>query len=86
MGYFIHRKFELPEVQEELRKYGFENGNYSKVIVTWVWTPEAKEVVDDALLPFREEVNSRQQTAGTHSASSPQPTLTGVITQNLKTH
>jgi len=48
MGYFIHRKFELLEVKAELRKYGFEKGNYSKVIVTWGWTPEAKEVADKA--------------------------------------
>lgn len=47
MGYFIHRKFELPEVQEELSKYGFENGNYSKLIVACGWTPEAKEVADE---------------------------------------
>ena len=47
MGYFIHRKFELPEVKAELKKYGFENGNYSKVIVTWGWTPEAKAIADN---------------------------------------
>lgn len=32
MGYFIHRKFELPEVKAELEKYGFVDGNYSKVM------------------------------------------------------
>jgi hypothetical protein len=48
MGYFIHRKFELPEVKAELRKYGFIDKNYSKVIVTWGWTPEAKEIADKA--------------------------------------
>ena len=48
MGYSIHRKFELPQVKAELQKYGFEKGNYSKVIVTWGWTPEAKKVADQA--------------------------------------
>lgn len=48
MGYFIHRKFELPEVKAELHKYGFDNGNYSKVIVTWGWTPDAKDIADKA--------------------------------------
>src|SRR5215213_8655057 len=48
MGYFIHRKFELPEVKAELEKYGFVDGNYSKVIATWGWTPEAKEIADES--------------------------------------
>ena len=46
LGYFIQRKFNLPEVKAELRKYGFADGNYSKVIVTWGWRPEAEEVAD----------------------------------------
>lgn len=48
MGYFIHRKFELPEVKAELEKYGFVDGNYSKVIATWGWTAEAKEIADES--------------------------------------
>lgn len=32
MGYFIRRKFELPEVKAELQKYGFVADNYSKII------------------------------------------------------
>ena len=46
MGYFIHRKFDLPQVKAELTKYGFVDGNYSKVVVTWGWQPEAKAVAD----------------------------------------
>jgi hypothetical protein len=46
LGYFIHRKFALPEVKAELKKYGFVEGNYSKIVVTWGWKPEAKEVAD----------------------------------------
>lgn len=41
IGYFIERKFNLPQVQEELDKYGFETGNYERVIVTWGATKEA---------------------------------------------
>jgi hypothetical protein len=46
LGYFIHRKFDLPEVKAELRKYGFVDGNYSKIVVTWGWRDDAKEVAD----------------------------------------
>ena len=35
MGYFIPRKFDLPEVKAELWKYGFVDGNYFKIIATW---------------------------------------------------
>jgi hypothetical protein len=35
VDYFIHRKFELPEVLDELRKYGFRPRNYERIIVTW---------------------------------------------------
>ncbi len=38
----IHRKFELPEVLDEIRKYGFASGNYQRVIVTWGATPAAE--------------------------------------------
>jgi hypothetical protein len=41
VGYFIEQKFERPEVLEELRKYGFREGNYRRIIVTWGATPEA---------------------------------------------
>jgi len=46
IGYFIQRKFGLKEVVSELKKYGFKGGNYTKVIVTWGWTKEAKEQAD----------------------------------------
>jgi hypothetical protein len=48
LGYFIRRKFALPQVKAELRKYGFVEGNYSKIVVTWGWKPEAKELADKA--------------------------------------
>lgn len=46
IGYFIHRKFGSKEVLTELKKYGFKEGNYSKVIVTWGWEEEAREQAD----------------------------------------
>lgn len=46
LGYFIHRKFDLPEVKAELRKYGFVDGNYTKIVVTWGWQPEVQEVAE----------------------------------------
>jgi len=46
LDYFIDRKFNLPEVRAELRKYGFVGRNYSKVIVTWGWQPGVKALAD----------------------------------------
>src|SRR5438093_2664269 len=33
IGYFVDRKFGLPQVLAELKKYGFEPGNYRQIIV-----------------------------------------------------
>lgn len=46
IGYFIHRKFGSKEVLAELDKYGFKEGNYLKVIVTWGWEEKAGEKAD----------------------------------------
>jgi len=46
LGYFRDRKFGSLEVLTELKKYGFKEGNYSKVIVTWGWDEEAKRQAD----------------------------------------
>jgi hypothetical protein len=57
LGYFIEHKFKLVERADELARYGFKKGNYTWVIVTWGWTPEAKEKADTEgiiLLDFRE--------------------------------
>jgi hypothetical protein len=43
LDYFIHRKFNIPEVIEQIKGYGFEPGNYSRVIVTWDATDEARK-------------------------------------------
>lgn len=41
LGFFLERKFGVPAVRAELAKYGFVEGEYRNVIVTWDWTPEA---------------------------------------------
>ena len=48
IDYFIQRKFGPKEVVSKLEEYGFSRGNYTKVIVTWGWTTEAKEVAERA--------------------------------------
>jgi hypothetical protein len=48
IGYFIQRKFGPKEILSELEKYGFKRDNYRKVIVTWGWTPRAKQKADRA--------------------------------------
>lgn len=35
LGYYTERKFGTPEVIQTLEKYGFEDGQYTKIIVTW---------------------------------------------------
>jgi len=42
LWYFLQRKFSAPGIREKLRDYGFTEGNYSKVIVTWAATDDAK--------------------------------------------
>ena len=44
LGFFIDRKFEIPEVHAELAKYGFTPGNYDRIIVTWGATQDARSV------------------------------------------
>lgn len=48
VGYFIERKFGPAAITEKLKQYGFEAGNYSKIIATWGWKNEAKMVADEA--------------------------------------
>ena len=65
LGYFRDRKFGSPEVTAELKKYGFRKGNYSKIIVTWGWTEEAKKQADQAgiiLWDFRDIIREIAET------------------------
>lgn len=60
IGYFIKRKFGVKEVLDEIKKYGFIENNYSKVIVTWGWTDEAKKRAEQEniiLWDFRQVLN-----------------------------
>lgn len=42
IGYFIHRKFGAPEVLAELARFGFKEGNYTRIVATWGWEEEAE--------------------------------------------
>ena len=42
LGFFIERKFDVPEVHAELAKYGFVGDNYNRIVVTWDATPDAR--------------------------------------------
>jgi len=57
IGYFIERKFGQQEVLDRLSEYGFKfhrdshdklhTDNYNRIIVTWGWTEEAKQLADE---------------------------------------
>ncbi|RJP34299.1 MAG: hypothetical protein C4536_03000 [Actinobacteria bacterium] len=44
IGFFIERKFDVPEVLAKLKQYGFKKGQYRKVIVADGWTEEAEAI------------------------------------------
>lgn len=46
IGYFSSRKFGAEPVLETLEKYGFENGKYHRIIVSWGWKEEAQVAAD----------------------------------------
>jgi hypothetical protein len=46
LGYFIAQKFGTPAIVQKLAEYGFKEGSYKKVVVTWDWTPDAKTAAD----------------------------------------
>lgn len=48
LGFFIERKFGPTAVKEALSRYGFIEGQYRNVIVTWDWTPEALDLAQAA--------------------------------------
>ncbi len=45
-GFFKDKKFASPEVVEKLSEYGFHDGNYRKIIVTWGWQNGVREKAD----------------------------------------
>jgi hypothetical protein len=46
LGYFVEHKFGPKEVRNELARHGFQRGNYAKVVVTWGWSSDAKELAE----------------------------------------
>ncbi|MEH3107746.1 MAG: hypothetical protein PGN09_10845 [Sphingomonas fennica] len=48
LGFFIERKFGPAPVKETLAHYGFVDGNYRNVIVTWDWSSDALELARSA--------------------------------------
>src|SRR5437899_5147631 len=60
LGYFRDRKFAAPGIALRLSDYGFIEGKYKKIIVTWGWTDDAKREADAAgieLWDFRDVVS-----------------------------
>jgi len=45
-GYFLERKFGEPAIIETLKTYGFEVGNYSRIIVSWGWQKDVQAEAD----------------------------------------
>ena len=65
LGYFRDKKFNSSEILSELKKFGFKEGNYSKIIVTWGWEEEAKLQADRAgiiLRDFRDMIRKIAET------------------------
>lgn len=46
IGYFLDHKFRKPAVIARLRDYGFEPGNYRRVIVTWGFDEGARRTAE----------------------------------------
>jgi len=67
LGYFIERKFGHQNVIKKLKEYGFKEGNYKKIIVTWGWNddvPEAAKQAGVILWDFRDILNEIAQVHG----------------------
>jgi hypothetical protein len=65
LGYFTEHKFEPAPVIERLKEYGFNKGKYTKVVVTWDATPEAKAAAAKAKIEiwdFREIMRKIDET------------------------
>lgn len=46
IGFFVKQKFGADGVVQTLHTYGFDPGNYHKIIVTWDCEPDAKETAN----------------------------------------
>lgn len=78
LGYFVERKFGAPEVVARLASYGFQKGNYSKVIVSWGWTDDAEQEAEELgilLWDFRDMLQAIAQEVGKGRAYHSDDTL-----------
>ncbi len=78
VGFFHQRKFSPVGVLATLAEYGFEEGDYQRVIVTWGWTLDAKEQADQlglVLWDFREIVDKIAERVGKGSGYHGDDTL-----------
>jgi hypothetical protein len=81
LGYFTEKKFGSPAVIQKLRDYGFEPGNYKKVIVTWEWNrelPVAAKAAGVDLWDFQHilrEIQAKTQTGRTYFTDDTMRTL-----------
>jgi hypothetical protein len=48
LGYFRDKKFVAPGIISRLLDYGFTEGKYKKIIVTWGWTEDAEREAEAA--------------------------------------
>lgn len=65
IGFFKEKKFGSETVIEKLREFGFEPGNYIRVIVTWGWDGAAKDEAKAAgieLWDFRDMIREIAET------------------------
>lgn len=56
IGYFIEDKFNDLNVVDTLKEFGFENGNYNKILVTWNWEDNVEPIAHSngiTLLKFK---------------------------------
>jgi len=78
LGYFVERKFGAPEVVTRLANYGFREGNYNKVIVSWGWTDDAAQEAEELgilLWDFRDILQVIAQEVGKGRAYHTDDTL-----------
>ncbi len=67
IGYFIKEKFNHSDVIETLKEYGFEEGNYQKIIVTWDWDVDVEPIAKEnaiRLLRFKDILHEMQDKFG----------------------
>jgi hypothetical protein len=81
LGYFAERKFGSPQVLAKLKEYGFEPGNYAKVVVSWGWSkdvPVAAENLGLELWDFQkilQEIADRSRSDRTYFTDDTMRTL-----------